>query len=330
MSSRVELLPLRAETYEPHWLHGNDQAWTETNCYVDVWIEVLHGLGLDPLAASAFTLSADFEGDQWTFIKFPLEDLRQLYGIDVAEAVVWRPVVEHVEEHLAAGRLMTIEADSWFLPDTRGTSYQAEHVKTTIVPQMLDRVEGRLGYFHAAGYYELEGDDFEGVFGPVVLPPYVELVKLDHMKSAGGADGGGDVVSDDLQQCSFELARSHLARRPQTSPVDRMAVRLESDLPWLIEQGIEAFHNYAFVTVRQCGACTALAAAYVDWLAAAHDLDLGEAAERLRSVSTTAKSLQFALARATRGRSSDTAGPLKQMASDYDRAMAQLADRCRA
>ena len=57
-----------------HSLHRSDRCWTETNCYVDVWIEVLHALGLDPTAAGAFTLSTDFEGDQWTFFKFPPED----------------------------------------------------------------------------------------------------------------------------------------------------------------------------------------------------------------------------------------------------------------
>ena len=49
---------------------------------MDVWIEVLHALGLDPVAASAFTLSCDFEGDQWTFFKYPPEDLRALFGIE--------------------------------------------------------------------------------------------------------------------------------------------------------------------------------------------------------------------------------------------------------
>ncbi len=101
---------------------------------MDVWIEVLHALGLDPVAAAAFTLSCDFEGDQWTFFKFPPEDLRTLFGIEVAEMNVWRPVVDHVEEQLGLGRLCTVEVDAWFLPDTRGMSYGVDHVKTTIVP----------------------------------------------------------------------------------------------------------------------------------------------------------------------------------------------------
>ena len=37
--SAVELL--RFGAYESHPLHGADRTWTETNCYVDLWIELL-------------------------------------------------------------------------------------------------------------------------------------------------------------------------------------------------------------------------------------------------------------------------------------------------
>ncbi len=74
------LLRLDPATFCPHPLHAAERTWTETNCYVDMWIEVLHALGLDPVAAAAFTLSCDFEGDQWTFFKYPPEDLRALSG----------------------------------------------------------------------------------------------------------------------------------------------------------------------------------------------------------------------------------------------------------
>ena len=37
-------------------------------------------------------------------------------------------------------------------------------MKSTLVPQMVDVGARRLGYFHNAGYFELDGDDFDGVF----------------------------------------------------------------------------------------------------------------------------------------------------------------------
>ena len=166
---------LDVEHFVPHPLHASERTWSETNCYVDVWIEVLHALGLDPVAAAAFTLSCDFEGDQWTFFKYPPEDLRTLFGIEVAELNVWRPVVDHVEEQFGLGRLCTVEVDAWFLPDTRGISYREVHEKTTIVPTRIDRAARRLDYFHNAGLFTLVDDDFDGLFhlgGPVDPPSW--------------------------------------------------------------------------------------------------------------------------------------------------------------
>jgi len=65
-------------TYAPHRLHGPDRPFPETNCYVDVWIELLHAHGLDPMAMLGFCAAIDWEDDQWTFFKPPLADLEAL------------------------------------------------------------------------------------------------------------------------------------------------------------------------------------------------------------------------------------------------------------
>ena len=89
-------------TYKRHAVHGENRAWAETNCYSDVVIELLHGLGHEPIAALPFTLAIDFEGDQWTFFKFPDADLLELYGLDIQELAVWRPLVDHIADQVAA------------------------------------------------------------------------------------------------------------------------------------------------------------------------------------------------------------------------------------
>ena len=66
---------LGPDTYKPHALHQPERMWPETNCYVDLWIETLHAFGSEPEAMLGFTLMQDFEGDQFTFFKVPLEDL---------------------------------------------------------------------------------------------------------------------------------------------------------------------------------------------------------------------------------------------------------------
>src|SRR5947209_13971124 len=155
-----QILPLDPARYTRHPIHGPDRDWAETNCYVDVWVELLHAWGFDPVAALAFTLAVDFEGDQWTFFKFPAEDLDQLYGLDVQELAVWRPLVLHVEEQVARGRPVLVELDSFHLPDTAGTAYQREHVKSTVAITGIDVAGHELGYFHGQGYYHLRGEDF--------------------------------------------------------------------------------------------------------------------------------------------------------------------------
>ena len=321
----VEVIGLDAATYQPHPVHTAERAWLETNCYVDLWIETLHALGFEPLAAAAFTLSTDFEGDQWAFFKFPLEDLRSLYGIDVNEMNIWQPLETHVLEQLGLGRLLTVEADSWYLPDTAGVSYQLDHVKTAIVPQLIDPEARRLGYFHNAGYFELSGDDYDGVLrrteelrDPSVLPPYVELVKLDGVRRRNTAE---------LVEGAVELTRAHLSRRPATNPVVRMRKRLADDLEWLRSQSLETFHRWAFGFCRQGGANAQLAAAYIDWLAANDSRTIAPAADAFRELSNTTKTVQFTLARAVRGRAVDVDGNFDAMERHWDVAMAALVAR---
>jgi hypothetical protein len=296
--SAARLLPVEVGTYRPHAMHTTDRVWTETNCSLDVWIEVLHSLGLDPVPAGAVALSADFQSDQWVFLKYPLEDLRALYGITVDEMNVWRPLLDHLDEQFAAGRLLTIEADSWFLPDTDGVAYRRAHQKSTIVPNLIDRDAQRMEYFHNAGYWELSGADFDGVFrldepsGSALLPPYVELVGLEQVR-----------VDRDVVEVACGLARAHLSRRPADNPVTRLGARLGRDLDWLTRQDLEMFHVYAFGVVRQCGVTAEIAAEFLTWLTDHGEQGLTDAAEAFSTVATQTKSLQFQLARAARGRS---------------------------
>jgi len=301
----TRVLAIEPDTYQPSPLHGDDRMWQETNCYADVWIELLHALDLDPVPALAFLLSTDFDGDQWRFFKFPLSDLRALYGIAAFEMNPWRGIEHHLEEQLAAGRFLTIEVDSWYLPDTAGTAYQRGHVKTTIVPNMIDPDAQRLGYFHNTGYHELVDADYAGVFRhhlrdqPEVLVPYVELVRTDRLRRPD---------PEQLLAESIRLVQAHLARRPDRSPVRAMRERIEADESWLQGRDMELFHDYAFATLRQCGASAELTASLCAWLAERGE-PTAAAAEQFLALAATMKTIQFKLARLVAGRSTDL-GPL--------------------
>jgi Domain of unknown function (DUF1839) len=316
-TSTLQLFRLDPLDYRPHPVHRAERDWTETNCWQDMMIETLSVLGLDPVAASAFTLSTDFEGSQWTLFKYPPEDLRALYGLEIAELYVWRPLIDHLEIAFRDSQLLTAEVDAYYLPDTAGVTYRTGHVKTGIVPWMLDRDRRRLQYFHNAGYFELSGDDFDGIFyleglpDAHVLPPYVEVVRLENMRRPAPGD---------LAKLAVELAREHLRRRPPTNPIPRFYDHLQSDLSWIEEHGEEAFHSYAFATCRQCGASAELAAAFCEWLDDHDGGGLAGAAESYRQISSLCKSVQFALARVARGRKVELDGAFERMAVAWQQA----------
>jgi hypothetical protein len=309
-AARLQVLPLDAAAYAPSPLHAQDRTWLEKNCYADLWIELLHARGLEPLACMGFTLAVDFEGDQWTFFKPSHDDLRSMYGADVQELTVWRPLLDHVREHAAAGKWVCPEVDAHWLPDTAGTDYRQAHSKTMIAINDLDEGRRRLGYFHNAGYCTLEGEDFDQIFrADVPLPPYCEVVRLDRVVERPLAD---------LRAAARAALPAHLARRPADNPVRRFAARFERDLPGLQAAGLTTYHKWAFATVRQLGAAFELAAAHLAWLGLAP-----EAVEAFERIAAESKALILKGARAVNtGKPLDVAAALAETAAAWERGMA--------
>jgi len=318
--SRFQALPgLDPSAYRRSALHAEDRIWVEKNCYVDIWIELIHALGLEPRAMLPFTLAIDFEGDQWTFFKPPHEELRDLYGIDVQELTVWRPLIDHAKEHLAAGKLISTEADAFWLPDTSGTDYRRQHTKSTIVLADLDTEAGKLGYFHNAGYYSLEGEDFRNLFrldatpDPAFMPLFAELVRVDRKVHRTDAE---------LTVKSVDLLRRHLARRPVTNPFPRFRERFERDLPWLQQQGLAFYHAWAFGTIRQAGAAFELSAQNLRWLESSGRPGLAPAIEAFETIASTSKALILKAARAANSRRPfDSSEIFTQMANAWSAGM---------
>jgi hypothetical protein len=308
--------------YQRHSLHSPDLNWVEKNCYIDIWIELIHALGLQPLAMLAFTVAIDFEGDQWTFFKPPHEDLKALYGIDVQELYVWRPLIEHAVEHLRAGKFISTEADAYWLPDTAGTDYREQHTKSTIVLNEIDVAARRLHYFHNAGYFSLEGEDFIKLFrldaapDPAFMPLFAELVRCDRAAPRTALE---------LRSISLDLLRKHVQWRSADNPVQRFRMRFERDLPAIAEQGMGHYHAWVFGTLRQLGAASELSAAYLRWIDAPAAARFEPAATAFADISTIAKSLLLKIARAVNAkRALDAAVSFDAMASAWDRATAGL------
>lgn len=318
-----QILPLDPTHYRRHLIHGEDRKWAETNCYADVWIELLHAWGFEPIAALAFTVAIDFEGDQWTFFKFPHADLYELYGLDVQELALWQPLTRHLEEQVALGRPVLVEMDSYYLPDTAGTAYQRAHVKSTIAVNEIDVEERRLGYFHSQGYYHLRDADFVGVFhldgpaDPARMPPFAEFVKRRATP---------DLRGDELTRRSVELLRRRLNLLPEANPFQVFRTRLDADLKWLTAETLDTFHQYSFATLRQFGACYELSATYLQWLQDHGVKNLDEAIAAFTDMSAGAKTVQFQLARAMTRKKPLDLSAIDQMAERWQTAMAELKD----
>jgi hypothetical protein len=178
----------------------------------------------------ACACGVDFEGDQWTFFKPPPEDLLRLHGIDVHEMQLYRPIVDHVTDQLQAGRTMTVEVDSFYLPDTEGSAYRKAHVKSSIAIEGIGTEGERLRYFHGAGYYELHGEDYCGIFrlgrtfSEDILPPYVELIDFH---------AGAGLRDEALRRGALASLQRVVSHRNRNNPWLAFGERLVSDLPKL-------------------------------------------------------------------------------------------------
>lgn len=312
--TRVQALSgLDAARYERHALHSQACDWPEKNCYIDLWIELLSALKLEPVALLGHTIAVDFLGDQWTFFKPTASEMRELYGIDVQEMTVWRPLEEHALEHLAAGRLIATEADSFWLPDTGATDYRRKHTKTTIVLADVDTQAHKLGYFHNAGYFEASGEDYLRLLHrDGEMPLFAELVRIERRAARPRGE---------LAEIAMNLLGHHFQFKPQTNPFSSFAPRLAQELSRLHERGPAYYHEWAFASVRQAGAAFELAATHVEWLAR-QGYDFDGAGQQLRSISAICKSLILKGARvAHTGRVYDPHAAIEEAAQAWSSAM---------
>lgn len=312
---------LDPDSYIPHALHDQERMWPETNCYVDLWIEVLSAAGVVPEAMLGFTLTQDFEGDQFTFFKVPLEDLEQLYDIRVTELAIFDTVENHVSEQIARSRLCLVEMDSFFMPDTQGVGYRQEHGKTTVGINRLDATNRVMDYFHNGGFFHLEGEDFDGVFqrnlpeGTLPFLPYTEFAKFPK----------APISAAHQRETATALLSRHFARRPDGNPIAAFASVFPKQVEAVAERPFGYFHKYAFNTLRQFGANFELLASHLAWLdEPAYGPAIGEALK----ISECAKTVQFQLARAvTRKKFDPLATALDPAIAAWDGLMDDLSQR---
>lgn len=304
-----------------HILHDIERPWPQTNCSVDLMIELVAAYGFDPTWMLAFTLTQDFEGDHFTFFKVPSEDLEALYGLSIQELAAWDDLEGHILEQLGRGHVVLVEVDGYYLPDTRGVTYRENHGKTSIGVFSLDQDNRQLAYFHNETRGVLTGDDYDGALQKLpgqsaLLMPYCEVIK-----TMGAA-------SKDPAGLAMQLLRRHFLRRPATNPFRRYEEVFSRHLTRLGQRGPAYFHAYAFNTVRQVGANFGLLESFL--LRMPGD-GFARAATSAGCLAQDAKVLQFRLARAVmRANFDGLAAIVASLATTYDQLMCDLAPLCQA
>ena len=313
----IAVLPSLSPTrYMRHALHSAARDWPETNCYVDLWIEILNALNEDATAALGFTAAQDFEGDHFTFTKFPPEDLYLQFGLEVGELALYDTLETHVVEQASRGRMVVVEVDGFFLPDTRGTSYRVDHTKTTIAVNRIDPGRRELDYFHGPGFFTLSGEDYDAILrGAGPLLPYAEFVKLDRRKRLDAAT-------------SLLVLRRHVDRRPAANPVAAFRERVRDQAAAAADKADGFLHKYAFNTARQLGMNFELLGSHLVWLdeMGAGWAKLALSIDACKALSSGAKAFQFQLARAVaRRRFGGIEALVTPLVEPYDRVFDGLA-----
>lgn len=285
-----------------HSLNSPTRTWPETNCYLDLWIGLLHAHTQDPLPLMGAAAGMRWEGDHFTFIKPNAADLFTLTDIVLQEMALWDRLETHAALQLARGVIPLPEVDAFFLPDTANHGHQ--HTKTTIAITAIDPAAQQLHYIHNGGTYRLVDNDYRGVLGLTPhqshLFPYAELAHLPPHPPPPRRDAARAVLT--------RLA----ATRGPTNPVHDFLKALPDLLPGRADQ----VHALCFNTLRQLGAGFGLLADHLAWL----DED-GTAAALLADQSKTA---QFLLARAARRTRPDAAlvTAIEQMAETWVQSVA--------
>ena len=224
---------------------------SETNCYVDVWVELLPRTRPSGPGGARLHRAQDFEGDQFTFFKFPLggpagpvrprrpgtRDLRPLespYARAAASAAGWcwsRSTAIGCPTRRAGLPKRACEDD-----DAVDRHRSAQPAPRLLPQHRLSRVAGR-GLRRAC---------FRRLAATGVLFPYAEFVKRDGARARPAAG---------LAAASVELLREHLGRRARGEPDRAWRRRLPQHLEPLAERATSSyFHLYAFNLPRQLGA----------------------------------------------------------------------------
>jgi hypothetical protein len=305
-------------------LDTRQRLWPQGAGALDPWLSLLAALRLDVHAVLGHVLAIDWLDDQWSEPRPPAEDLRRLHGLEPHALTLWRPLADHLHEQLGAGRLVMLEADAWWLPDTDGQDYRRQHRRSPLIVNDFDATQRRLGYFHHDGYFHLQDEDFDGLMqaglqGDGSLAPSATVIELRGLVRR---------PPETLRHLARQLLERHLERIPTRHPLRRWQRRSQAELDALVRQrDVEGCRRWLDCGIARLGASAELAAIHLRWLSGedSGSAHLLQAADALRQLAVLARAAQLKAQRAVQqGQPVDLTALSERMARHWSRAMALL------
>lgn len=322
MQSDGAQFPSSRAAHIPHVLHTGQRLWNRANSYASLWIELLHGWGFEPLAALACAVALEFDGDQFTVLSLPADDLKVLYGVTTFRLAIYDRLEAHIGKQTDAGNVVLADVDTFHLPDVPSL-YGVLHGPTLVGIDRLDMATCTASYYRQGRHYELSGDDYRGVFRqPTLVEGYHDAL-IRHVECAKRAFSP---VSDEaLAAVSVQLLRRHLGRVPQRSPIAAFRSTLVSALEKLVHSGETFRHSFAYGTLSQIGSHFELFTAYLQWLESRHHPQPMGCIQASQSLVSESLICQMRLLRATtRGQIDPCEDSLDRIEANYEALMACL------
>jgi len=186
----------------------------------------------------------------------------------------------------------------------------------------LDPDKRRLGYFHNAGYYSLEGEDFartlrlEHAAGSDFHAVFAELVRIDALVRRPATE---------LVALSRSLWRRHLKRARRATPCAASRGASSRTCPGIQERGLPTTTPGRSARSASSARRLELAAANLKWLASEGVAGLTPATLAFEQLSAANKTFILKGARATNSRRPlDSAALFDEMAGAWERGMQTL------
>ncbi|SDV50551.1 DUF1839 family protein [Chitinasiproducens palmae] len=310
--------------HRPHRLHIDNRIWTGSQRRAALWIEILHGWGLEPLAMLGCAVAQDFAGDQFGLLNPPREDLETLFGVTTFTLGLYGDVRELVERQTVQGNVVLLALDGYYLSDAPAL-YRVAHGSVTVGIDSLDRSRGIASYYRRGVRYELRGSDYEGAFGAAEQEGFDEALLREAECVSRVAP---PTAAQALPGQAAALLSRHLARRPVRSPIEAFGAVFDAALDRRLIEDIGYRHAFVYATLHQLGGNFELLGALLEWMARHQLKPPREALLACRTLASEALVFEMRLLRAnSRGRADRCLDVLGKLQRAYARLIEALLAR---